>query len=79
MFLYKEFNSTDWTLSDDVHLNVGAIIATGDSATDLLEDAIVHLHDWNGNEGPTRPVGDLSTKDFEHAKRVIEQFIKERQ
>ncbi len=73
MRFYKEYKN--FTLKEDHRLELTLVESEGSTLEELLENCLLYLTDWHGNEGPARTLGDLSDTEIEYIVDDIKDAI----
>ena len=61
----------NWPLYNQEHLNIACIESEGSTVEELLDNAIIYIETWHGNEGPRYDAGNLSSIDL---RLLTEEF-----
>lgn len=65
---------TNFTLSDERHLEIKCVKSHGNSIEELISNSSVQTEDWNGDNGPYRTINDLAKVDI---SRIIEHMLED--
>ena len=65
----KDFSN--WTLYRHCELLLFHLESHGDTLDEMLENAIMSLQTWHGEEGPDWTIYDLPTDDFEQVELLF--------
>jgi len=67
----KEFYG--WSLRNNDHLMLTYVETTGNNLEEMIDNAMISLENWHGEEVPNWNLEDLSTSDY---GAIIKLFIK---
>jgi hypothetical protein len=69
----KEFSN--WPLHDDDRLNLTYVETKGNTVEEMVDNALISLTDWHGNEGPDWTIGDLSFEDYRELELLFAEAL----